>query len=107
MKITKPPHNRYVLNCLDHETYVKYANVYSGCKRWGIRGIYNFLAETGLWEITKEIAQGSIVQYEKRRLTTVLIGFYTYICAPAVSLLTDATRIVKSCKGYVICNGSF
>ena len=34
-KISKPPHNRYALNCLDNESYVKYAVVYSGCKRWG------------------------------------------------------------------------
>ena len=33
MQITKPPHNRYALNCLDNETYIKYATVYSGCKR--------------------------------------------------------------------------
>mmetsp|Transcript_56354 Transcript_56354/g.63918 ORF Transcript_56354/g.63918 Transcript_56354/m.63918 type:complete len:96 (+) Transcript_56354:183-470(+) len=46
--ITKPPHNRYALSCLDNATYVKYATVYSGCKRWGIRGIYAFLAGTGL-----------------------------------------------------------
>ena len=27
MQITKPPHNRYVLSCLDNETYVKYSTV--------------------------------------------------------------------------------
>jgi hypothetical protein len=43
MQITKPPHNRYALSCLDNATYVKYATVYSGCKRWGVRGVYMFL----------------------------------------------------------------
>ena len=108
MQIIKPPHNRYALRCLDNETYVKYATVYSDCKRWGVRGIYTFLGGTGLWGVAKEVAQGSVVQYGKRRLATVVIGAATYVCAPAVAVLTNATRVVKSCKvvytsvGYVM-----
>jgi len=108
MQISKPTHNRYALNCLDNETYVRYANAYSGCKRWGVRGIYTFLAGTGLWGVGKELAQGTIVQYGKRRLATVVIWGATYICAPAVAVITNATRVVKSCKvvytsvGYVM-----
>ena len=108
MQITKPPHNRYALTCLDNATYVKYATVYSDCKRWGVRGIYTFLGGTGLWGVAKEVAQGSVVQYGKRRLATVVIGAATYVCAPAVAVLTNATRVVKSCKvvytsvGYVM-----
>ena len=108
MQITKPPHNRYILNCLDNETYVKYSTVYSGCKRWGVRGIYTFLGGTKLWSVAKEVAQGSVVQYGKRRLATVVIGGASYICAPAVAVITNATRVIKSCKvvytsvGYVM-----
>ena len=108
MQIIKPPHNRYVLSCLDNETYVKYSTVYSGCKRWGVRGIYTFLGGTGLWGVAKEVAQGSVVQYGKRRFATVVIGGASYICAPAVAVITNATRVVKSCKvvytsvGYVM-----
>jgi hypothetical protein len=108
MQITKPPHNRYALSCLDNATYVKYANVYSGCKRWRVRGIYAFLGGTRLWGVVKEVAQGSVVQYGKRRLATIVIGGATYICAPAVAVITNATRVVKSCKivytsiGYVM-----
>jgi len=81
---------------------------YSGCKRWGVRGIYTFLGGTGLWGIAKEVAKGSVVQYGKRRLATIVIGGATYICAPAVAVITNATRVVKSCKivytsvGYVM-----
>ena len=108
MQITKPPHNRYALNCLDNATYVKYVTVYSGCKRWGVRGIYTFLGGTGLWGIAKEVAQGTVVQYGKRRLASIVIGGATYVCAPAVAVITNATRVVKSCKlvytsvGYVM-----
>jgi len=108
MQITKPPHKRYALYCLDNETYVKYANTYSGCKRWGVRGIYTFLSGTGLWGVAKEVAQGTVVQYGKRRLATIVIGGATYVCAPAVAVITNATRVVKSCKlvytgvGYVM-----
>lgn len=108
MQICKPPHNRYALSCLDNETYVKYANAYSGCKRWGVRGIYIFLGGTGLWGVAKEVAQGSVVQYGKRRLAVVVISGASYICAPAVAVITNATRVVKSCKvvyttiGYVM-----
>lgn len=108
MQITKPLHNRYALNCLDNGIYVKYANVYSGCKHWGVRGIYTFLWGTNLWGVAKEVAQGSVVQYGKRRLATVVIGGASYICAPAVTVITNATPVVKSCKvvytsvGYIM-----
>lgn len=48
------------------------------------------------------------MQYGKRRLATVVIGGATYICAPAVAVITNATRVVKCCKlvyttvGYVM-----
>ena len=108
MQISKPPHNRYVLSCLNNETYVKYSSVYSGCKRWGVRGIYIFLGGTELWGVAKEALQGTVVQYGKRRLATVVIGGASYICAPAVAVITNATRVIKSCKvvytsvGYVM-----
>ena len=98
MPISKPPHNRYILSCLDNSTYLKYATVYSSCKRWGVRGIYAFLGGTGLWGVMKEVAQGNLVQYGKRRIATVVIGGATYICAPAVALLTKGTRLVKTCQ---------
>ena len=72
MQICKPPHNRYAMCCLDNETYVKYTIAYSGCKRWGVRGIYTFLGGTGLFGVAKEIAQGTVVQYGKRRLAAVV-----------------------------------
>ena len=108
MQITKPIHKRYALNCLDNQTYVKYANAYSGCKRWGVRGIYTFLVGTGVWGVAKEVAHGTVVQYGKRRLATIVIGGATYVSAPAVAVITNATRVVKSCKlvytsiGYVM-----
>lgn len=98
MKITKPPHTKYTLSCLDNETYVNYAHAYSGCKRWGVRGIYAFLGGTGLWGVAKDFAKGTVVQYGKRRLATFVIGGATYVCAPAVAVITNATRVVKTCK---------
>jgi len=108
MKVTKPPHNRFLLRGLNNDTYIKYATTYSTCKRYGVRGIYGFLGGTGLWGVVKEASQGTIVQYGKRRIATVVIGGASYICAPAVAVLTNATRVVKSCKlvyttiGYVM-----
>jgi hypothetical protein len=108
MQICKPPHNRYALRGLSTDTYIKYATAYSGCKRWGVRGIYTFLGGTGLFGVAKEIAKVTVVQYGKRRLATFVIGGATYICAPAVAVITIATRVVKSCKlvytsvGYVM-----
>ncbi len=107
MQVVKPPHNRYILSCLDDDTYTKYTDVYSGCKRWGVRGIYTFLGGTGLFGVVKEVSKGKIVQYGKRRLATVVIGGAAYVCAPAIAVITNATRVVKSCKvvyttvGYV------
>ena len=107
MQILKPPHNKYILSCLDDDTYIKYADVYSGCKRWGVRGIYVFLSGTGLYGVVKEVSKGTIVQYGKRRIATAVVAGAAYISAPAVTIITNATRVVKSCKvvyttiGYV------
>ena len=43
MEISKPVHNRYILFCLDEDSYKKYATVYSGCKYWGVHGSSTFL----------------------------------------------------------------
>ena len=107
MQISKPPHNRYILQTLDNATYTKYASVYSDCKRWGVRGIYGYLSGTGLWGIVKEIGKGQVVQYGKRRIALAVIGTASYVCAPAMAVITNATKVVKSCKlvytsvGYV------
>ena len=98
MQVVKPPHNRYILSCMDECTYIKYADAYSCCKRWGVRGIYAFLTGTELYGVAKEALQGTIVQYGKRRIATVVVGTATYFCAPAVAVITNATRVVKSCK---------
>ncbi len=98
MQVVKPPYNRYILSCLDEDTYTKYADVYSGCKRWGVRGIYTFLGGTGLFGVVKEVSKGTILQYGKGRLATVVIGGAAYVCAPAVAIITNATSVVKSCK---------
>lgn len=108
MQVSKPTHNRYALSGLDNVTYIKYANAYSACKRWGVRGVYTFLGGTGLFGIVKKVAQGTVVQYGKRRLATVVIGTAGYICAPAVAVITNATRVVQGCVyNYWLCHGSF
>ena len=98
MQVVKPPHNRYILSCLDEDSYTKYADVYSCFKRWGVRGIYAFLGGTGLFGVVTEVTKGTVVQYGKRRLATVVISGATYVCAPAVSVIPNATRVVKTCK---------
>jgi hypothetical protein len=98
MQINKPPHNRYALSFLDNATYAKYATVYSGCKRWGVRGVYSFLCGTGLVGVAKEVAKGTIVQYGKRRIAVAVICMSSYISAPALAVITNATRVVKGCK---------
>jgi hypothetical protein len=98
MQIVKPPHNHYALSFLDEATYVKYAKVYAISKRWGVRGIYAFIGGTGMTGVIKEIAKGTMVQYGKRRLATAVIAGATYVCATAVAVLTNATKVVKMCK---------
>ena len=47
--------------CLDNETYVKYANAYSGCNPWGGSRNIHLLGGTGLLGVAKEFAQGTVV----------------------------------------------
>jgi hypothetical protein len=98
MQLAKPFHNRYLLNGVDNCTYIRYVEVYSGCKRWGVRGIYVFLMGIGLFGVVKEVLKGTLVQYGKRRLAVAVISCASYICAPAVTVLTNATKVVTTCK---------
>ena len=98
MQVLKPPHNRYILSCLDNSTYTKYTDAYSNCKRWGVRGIYVFLSGTSLYGVVKEVTKDTIVQYGKRRLATVVVAGASYVCEPAIAVITNATCVSKSCK---------
>lgn len=73
----------------------------------GVQVRYTFVYGTGLWGVAKEVVKIIVVLYSKRRLASTLIGDAAYN-SPAVSVITNATRVVKSCKaidisvGYVI-----
>ena len=38
------------------------------------------------------------MQYGKHRIAIVVIGGASYVCAPAVTVITNVIRVVKSCK---------
>lgn len=98
MQIIKPTHNKFILRTLYQGSYSRYAKRYSSCKRYGMRGIYCFLTGTGIIKVVKEILKGTVVQYGKRGLAGVVVSASVYICAPAISVLTNSTKIVKVCK---------
>lgn len=98
MQFVKPNHNKFILRNFDDDQYSRYARHYSRCKRYGMRGIYCFVITTGLIEVVKEALKGTVVQYGKRRLAVVVVGLSTYICAPAITVITNSTKIVKVCK---------
>lgn len=94
LNIRKPTHKRYILHGLSNSTYVKYATVYSRCKRQGNRGIMSFLTGINLLGVVR----GNLIQYGKRRIATVVILGGAYMCAPAVAVLTNATRLIRCCQ---------
>ena len=96
--IVKPKHCRYALHKVNNETYVKYAIGYSNAKKYGIRGIYSYLTGIGLWGVAREVIRGNVVQYGKRRLATAVIGAATWMCAPAVAVLTNSTKVLNITK---------
>lgn len=98
MLITKPTHKYYAFSVVDDVTYNKTANVYSKCKRYGFRGIVAFCTGTGTLDVLKEICKGTVVQYGKRRFATCVLTTAAHVCAPAVAVLTNATKVVKVCK---------
>lgn len=108
MLITKPIHKYYAFQSLTNSTYVEMAETYSSCKRYGFRAVVLFCTGTNTIGILKEISKGVVVQYGKRRFATVVIGSALHICAPAIAVITNATKVVKTCKivytttGYII-----
>ena len=111
MNVLKPPYQHYVFNGLDQHSYNKYATLYSNSKRWGVKGIYAFLGGTGVVDVVsvfKGVAQNTVVEYGKRRLATVVVVACSYVAAPAIAVITNSTRVVKTCKviyttiGYVL-----
>ena len=98
MQFMKPPHKRYLLHNFDSERYCKYACRYSQSKKYGVRGVYLFLTGTGLYGVILELGKGKVVQYGKRRLASVVVWCAGYVCAPAIAVITNATKIVKTVK---------
>jgi hypothetical protein len=98
MIIVKPVHKRYAFNNLTSTDYTDLACKYSACKRYGFRGIVAFATGTGTLGVVKSVLKGHLVQYGKRRVVGVFLTGVTYICAPAIAVLTNATRVVRCCK---------
>ena len=98
MLIAKPNHKKFVFCKLDNSTYIKTAKAYSKCKRYGFRGIVAFCTGTGTFSVLKEITKGIVVQYGKRRFAILVITAAAHICSPAVAVLTNATKVIKTCK---------
>jgi hypothetical protein len=108
MQIGKPPHSKYILANVDETTYKQYVLLYAKSKQFGVKGIYFFLSGSGLYTFLQQSAKGIIFYQGKRRLSIALITVSTYVCAPAVASLTNATRVIKCCQlvytsvGYVM-----
>jgi hypothetical protein len=107
VSIGKPPHSKYILANVSEDKYRKYAIAYAASKKLGIRGIYAFLTGNGLYILVKESSRGVVYYYGKRRMASIVLGVASYVSAPAVSVLTNSTRIIRSCQvvytgiGYV------
>ena len=98
MKLVKPYYNRNIFWCLDDVTYTRYSDVYSNLKLWRVQSIYEFLASIRLFGIVKEMAKGTIVKSNKRRLVSVILVNASYGCLLTVKVIINSTGIVKSCK---------
>lgn len=94
MLITKPVHKRYAFNNLTTTDYTSYASKYSACKRYGFRGVVAFA--TG--GVIRSVLKGRLIQHGKRRVVGVFLTGVTYTCAPAIAVLTNATRVIRVCK---------
>lgn len=100
MNSNKPPHSRYAISWLYNETYTNSTITYSNYKPLDVRDIYAFLGGSGLWAVVIEVSPGTVVQYRKRCLATLVItgAIYLYVCMPAVVIITNATKVIKTCK---------
>lgn len=95
---TKLGHTRYAFHNLTTTDYTSYACKYSACKRYGFRGVVSFATGTGTLGVVKSVLKGRLVQYGKRRVVGVFLTGVTYTSAPAIAILTNATRVIKVCK---------
>lgn len=98
MLITKPTHRYYAFNYLNSTPYIEYAKNYSCCKRYGFRATVAFCTSIGTYGVLKENFKGTVVQYSKRRFATVVLTGAAHVCAPAIAVITNATKVVKTCK---------
>lgn len=57
-----------------------------------------FATGTGTLSVVRSVLKGYLVQYGKRRAVAVLLTGVTYVCSPAIAVLTNATKVVRVCK---------
>ena len=96
--VTKLVHKRYAFHNLTATDYTTYTSKYSAYKRYGFRGIVAFATGTGTFGVVKSVLKGHLVQYGKRRVVGVFLTGVTYTCAPAIAVLTNATKVLRVCK---------
>lgn len=95
MILLPPGHKRYAFHYCSDEKYTEYADGYSRCKRYGIRGVYTWASGAGVLGVVKDALKGTVINYGKRKLAGHAINGAVYICSPAVAVFTNATKVVK------------
>lgn len=98
MLIVKPSHNKYAFRNLDDESYASLAKSYSKCKRYGFRDVAAFCTGTGTVGVIRDMMKGTFIQYGKRRFAAVVLATGAYTCAPAMAVMSNATKVVRMCK---------
>lgn len=98
MQVVKPPHDRFVFKGLDDSTYSKYCTRYSQCKRYGYRGIVAWATGAGVKNLVIEIGKGTVRKWGRNKLGIIIIFCCAYVATPALSLITNSTKMLNYAK---------
>ena len=64
----------------------------------GVRGITAWATGTGVLDIVKEVAAGTIRTWGRRKIGAAILGSAVYVCGPVVTLVTNSITIINTTK---------
>lgn len=103
MQVSIPTHKRYLLKDCDNWTYYSVATKYSNAKKYGFRAAVAVVTGSGIKDITVEVIKDSVKMCGRQKIGSFIVGTCTYIASPALALVTNFTKIVKTAKTAHAC----
>lgn len=98
IRITKPPHNRYLLSTCEENQYCKFVSRYQQAKKYGFRAVVGYLTGAEIYQIVGEIGKSALRTWGRQKAAAVASVMMGWVGGPILISFTNGTKFVKTAK---------